>query len=613
MSEMKSPVFDKTPSKAQKFKARAKRWGGWIKTRAGHVLTRNLTITRKQFGIIVVLILLFAAGTIPVVTSVWVDTPIIDDDHVDLAVILSSSLAVVGAIFGGIFLDLMKNKRTCLLIAAVGQQVGILLMTSMHMFVGTYMTGVSLTAFFTLVILMAAGGYLIHCTSILDRARVVAYSFLVAGVGVLFLVVFIQFLAYWYTWIVSAVLFVGLGVLLRTESWRVVAKPDKSVSFWREMIDRGLFSYVLVQALYTFLCGVSFAQFLGSDHFATFVFVSVVFAWFLVEGLLLDNFGRKLTLVLNVILLAVVLVFAGSSIDYSGDLLAGIFAAVLISALILAFVSSGDLGSERINGRGLSLQMIAVFGGFLGGIILKTEVIQDLTEGQLLILNDVQSFALILLMALMIPLKETLRARDLVFREKLKALYVIYHTSGVLLHDHVFPALPAIKTAKMTGSSKTPGGSINSPEEARFNREAPPRGEGTEGSLAESETASGGLDPDLVSGGITGVTQIFKEITQSSKQIRSLDQEDVKVMFEYGTHVVGVLFATDNFFLIRRKLREFVEDFESQFRAELRDLHGDVEAFTATKRLVTKHFGSPQTGLRKTPARRTREVMRSPG
>ncbi len=517
----------------------------WSKDRVKRILFRDVKITKRQFATLATLVWLVASGILAIVISVWASDALIPHEQRNDARIVSSIFLTLGVVFGGVLIDSQTDKRRVALGFAGAQVVGIGLITVFFQNMTIYFIGLILSSFFTTALIITMGTFLILYTSPLDRARVNVYTFFVGGLGIVGLYLFIQYVSYPFFFLLVGTIVGFFVYLLKDLVWYEKAAGFTSTmfrgSFWKEMNQRGIFLYALAQFLFTFICGVSFGLFVERANF--FIFILILFAWSIVVGIVLDNFGRKVTMVMNTLLLSLVVTFSGSSIDFPVDLLSGIFSAILICALIITNVISGDLGSSEINGRSLSLNYFAYVTGFLGGILLNTQALGELDAEGLLILNDVTSFFLILMMAILIPLRETLRARDLEFREKLKQLYVIYEENGILLYHHKFY-----------------------PEE------------------------EGRVDPDLASGGISGATQIFREITQSQKQMKILDQEDRKILFEYGELVVVALITTESLYLIRQKLRQFLDDFERTFRREIKKMSGDVERFEATELLVKKHF-----------------------
>ncbi|MHA1732277.1 MAG: MFS transporter [Promethearchaeota archaeon] len=541
-----SPVAQKNPrGRVAEAWTGVKRFGSWVGGRAKNVLLRDVKVSPREFATLLFVLWGVAFGLVTIILGVWDEDPFVDREYRNLARLLASLAFTLGVLLGGLLVDSRQDKTKLALGVGLIQQVGLFLATMFNNVAAASLVGISMASFCTTAMLVVLGSYLVHFTSLLDRGRVNAYLFIVGGFGVILIYAFVNFVTYQLSWVASAALFVFYVYLVRGHSWyeknATPATRGFTLSFWREMFSRGLFLYVIAQFLFTFICGVSFGLIVGDANF--FIFILVMFVWSVFIGLLLDNIGRKVTMVVNVLLLSFVLTLNGSSIDFPVDLLSGIFSAVLICALIIAIVTSGDLGSSEINGRGLSLMYFAFIAGLLGGVLLQTEALGELSPEELRLLNDVSSLFLVVLMALLIPLRETLRARDLDFREKLLDLFVIFEENGILLYHH------------------------------RFH---------------EKEGAS--LDPDLASGGITGGTQLFREITKSDKKIKILDQEDTKILFEYGEFVVCALISTEGFFLIRQRLRQFLEDFEHLFRREIGKMRGDVEAFDATKYLVDKHF-----------------------
>ncbi|MHA1168749.1 MAG: hypothetical protein ACTSRU_13055, partial [Candidatus Hodarchaeales archaeon] len=99
------------------------------------------------------------------------------------------------------------------------------------------------------------------------------------------------------------------------------------------------------------------------------------------------------------------------------------------------------------------------------------------------------------------------------------------------------------------------------------------------------------VEPALVSGLFAAITSFAKEAVQSEELLRTIDHGDVVLMIEYGKFVFTAIFAEDNSAIIRKKLRDFLDEFEKIHTKDLVDWLGDLSPFTEDATLVEKYFG----------------------
>ncbi len=106
-----------------------------------------------------------------------------------------------------------------------------------------------------------------------------------------------------------------------------------------------------------------------------------------------------------------------------------------------------------------------------------------------------------------------------------------------------------------------------------------------------SFAGKGRMESNLVTGFITGLISLVQEITQTEKQLKVVDVEDIKIILEHGNkNVVGILMAEANYKILRNKLHDLVERFETEFATELSKFTGSVTEFKRTKELIDEIF-----------------------
>jgi hypothetical protein len=99
------------------------------------------------------------------------------------------------------------------------------------------------------------------------------------------------------------------------------------------------------------------------------------------------------------------------------------------------------------------------------------------------------------------------------------------------------------------------------------------------------------VEPALVSGLFAAITSFAKEAVQSEELLRTIDHGDVVLIIEYGKYVFTAIFADRNSATIRKSLRDFLDDFEKTYEADLVDWMGDLSPFENADELVLNFFG----------------------
>ncbi|MFX0132384.1 MAG: hypothetical protein ACFFDN_01935 [Candidatus Hodarchaeota archaeon] len=100
------------------------------------------------------------------------------------------------------------------------------------------------------------------------------------------------------------------------------------------------------------------------------------------------------------------------------------------------------------------------------------------------------------------------------------------------------------------------------------------------------------LDLVLVTGALTGVSGIIREMTKSVKKLTSIDHEDKKILFHYGKFVVGVMLTEKDQPIMHQKLKEFVKNFELKYSFYLSTFDGELNYFEDADDLLVDIFPS---------------------
>ncbi|MFX1390671.1 MAG: hypothetical protein ACFE9Z_11455 [Promethearchaeota archaeon] len=97
-------------------------------------------------------------------------------------------------------------------------------------------------------------------------------------------------------------------------------------------------------------------------------------------------------------------------------------------------------------------------------------------------------------------------------------------------------------------------------------------------------------DPALISAMISALTSFVREATGSKKFLRTVDQEDKKVILYHGDQITTALLSGKDLPIIHNRVKRFTEAFEAKFGIILKKWTGEVSAFKEAEVLVNKNF-----------------------
>ncbi|MCK4687690.1 MAG: hypothetical protein KAT66_06150 [Candidatus Lokiarchaeota archaeon] len=97
-------------------------------------------------------------------------------------------------------------------------------------------------------------------------------------------------------------------------------------------------------------------------------------------------------------------------------------------------------------------------------------------------------------------------------------------------------------------------------------------------------------DPALISGMIAALTNFVREATGSKKALRTVDQEDKKVLLFHGNYTTTALLGEKDLPIIHKRIRKFSESFEDRFGTHLKSWKGETTLFKEAEIIVTKYF-----------------------
>ncbi len=97
-------------------------------------------------------------------------------------------------------------------------------------------------------------------------------------------------------------------------------------------------------------------------------------------------------------------------------------------------------------------------------------------------------------------------------------------------------------------------------------------------------------DPALISAMISALTNFVREATGSKKSLRTVDQEDKKVLLYHGTHITTALMSEKDLPIIHKRIAKFTEAFENQFGIHIKKFTGETSIFKGAEVIVNKNF-----------------------
>jgi len=97
-------------------------------------------------------------------------------------------------------------------------------------------------------------------------------------------------------------------------------------------------------------------------------------------------------------------------------------------------------------------------------------------------------------------------------------------------------------------------------------------------------------DPALISAMIAALTNFVREATGSKKALRTVDQEDKKVILYHGDYVTVALLSEKDLPIIHKRIKNFTEAFEAQYGTHLKGWKGETTIFKGTEAILSKQF-----------------------
>ena len=89
---------------------------------------------------------------------------------------------------------------------------------------------------------------------------------------------------------------------------------------------------------------------------------------------------------------------------------------------------------------------------------------------------------------------------------------------------------------------------------------------------------------------IAALTNFVREATGSKKALRTVDQEDKKVILYHGSFITTALLSEKDLPIIHKRIMKFTQDFEQQYGKALKIWKGDTSAFKGSEVLINQYF-----------------------
>lgn len=261
-------------------------------------------------------------------------------------------------------------------------------------------------------------------------------------------------------------------------------------------------------------------------------------------GKLMDKYGRKpIFFAANLAIPAVLVMFSFWNIEIFMYISVVLYALIVTVFVVINSNVWSDLAPEkkvaRFNGYGWSSLGLGGTLGYLLGMFITSEAyiayIDVLVLIAILLVSELSVIPFVLMKESLLP------SEELEWRNEIIHLYVI-SSGGIVLSDYSFK--------ESTG------------------------------------------DKDLLAGGISGVLTILKEIVGSAEQLKGIDHEDKKLLFEYSytqTFLVALL-ANKDLTILRSKLKKLTAQIQAVFWEILMNWDGNLDILAPIKTMIRNHF-----------------------
>ncbi|MFX1384211.1 MAG: hypothetical protein ACFFBP_17385 [Promethearchaeota archaeon] len=96
--------------------------------------------------------------------------------------------------------------------------------------------------------------------------------------------------------------------------------------------------------------------------------------------------------------------------------------------------------------------------------------------------------------------------------------------------------------------------------------------------------------PELISGMISALSTFMQEATGSKEDLRTIDQQDKKVILNHGEYTTVALICDKDLPIIHKRVKNFTEKFENRYGKQLLNWFGETSMFKDAETIVSKFF-----------------------
>lgn len=100
------------------------------------------------------------------------------------------------------------------------------------------------------------------------------------------------------------------------------------------------------------------------------------------------------------------------------------------------------------------------------------------------------------------------------------------------------------------------------------------------------------VEPALVAGLFSAITSFAKEAVRSEQLLKTIDHGDVVLTIEYAKWVFAAIFADSTSTELRKKLNEFLTNFEAKHAKTLSTWLGDLDVFKGDIEIIDNVFSA---------------------
>jgi MFS family permease len=536
-----------------------------IKARFINTFVRDVDISRSAF--LYLFLTLFALILMVEVTVLRYVLLNQINNMLEFEIILALFIIGIGFLISGYLVDRIMNKTRNFNLVFFVCIIGLFLST----FKNTFFDHLGILIFLVGLTQLTSIWFstLIHFTTILNRGRITAYLLIISvGASVVSVLFAYNDFLYNYFFIFMLIILAFIYFISKKNSYiETSERLESPVTYKKIIFEKHFFRYSTSFFVLSFILGDLVARFTLYLNIIVFSIATVLYL--IVAGCFLDNIGRKISIVLGILVLSFFLITYGSYIDsptifgLPRETFLSLHYAFSLAPLVLAiFTISGDFSTERQNikyrGRINGFFMALVFFGVIIGFIFSRTL--NLLYSIYPALNNIipefpnrlNSFLLVMLLVWMMAVKEILVSKEKDWASSI-ILLLVFHNSSVCLYDQKFKA----------DNSQNPSK----------------------------------LDENVISGALTGILKLISEITQSKKWLRKIDKDGNYLYFAYGKFHVTTLISSMDLPVLSKKLDSFSKDFGTRFEKELKSFVGNVSVFEDTKYIVEKYFNQKYSAI----------------